>query len=117
MPAIMIDFFFNLEISILVRQLVEVQKSLIHSKFQVLGSYHTIKSTAPLILGRFLDIAENNLSTTFVLELDELLSVSKLLLSGLSEEGGYACQCNIVPIIECGLNEREGGRVKYERGK
>ena len=60
-------------IVVLVGDLVEVQESLVHGLLQSQGGLHGVKTSAPLVLVRSLDVLENDPSSTLGLVLHELL--------------------------------------------
>ena len=73
---------------VLIRDLVEVQESLVHGLLQSQGGLHGVQSRAPLVLVGPLDVLENDPSSTLGLVLHELLGVFQLLLGGFAEELG-----------------------------
>ena len=85
---------------VLVRDLVEVQESLVLGRLQSQGGLHGVQSCAPLVqVGAIdgpLDVLENDTSSSLGLVLRELISVFQLLLGGFTEERGESLQIHVV---------------------
>lgn len=90
----------------LVRFLVEVKELLVDFSLQLLGSYKGCQWTSPLLCSWYWDRLKDNLATTLVLELHELLGMLKLFHGGLLEKLAYAWKSNIVPVEVGGLEGR-----------
>ena len=88
----------------LVRDLVQIQESLVHRAFQFLSSNHSVKSRAPLLIRWFLHVFQNDPASTFVLEFNELLGMTEFFLGRLPKEACNARQCDIMPAIVGSLN-------------
>ena len=88
---------------VLVRDLVEVQESLVHGLLQSQGGLHGVQTSSPLVLVGPLDVLENDPSSTLGLVLHELLGVFELLLGGVTEELGESLQINVVTLEVEGL--------------
>jgi len=58
-------------------------------------------------LAAYIDLLENDASTSLVLELHQLLGMLALLIGGLAEEGGEVVQGHILAIEVKGLHEKE----------
>ena len=88
---------------VLVRDLVEVQESLVHGFLQSQGGLHGVQTSSPLVLVGPLDVLENDPSSTLGLVLHELLGVFELLLGGVTEELGEPLQIHVVTLEVEGL--------------
>ena len=87
---------------VLVRDLVEVQESLVLQRFKGQGGLHCVQSCAPLVqVGAIdgpLDVLENDTSSSLGLVLRELIGVFQLLLGGFTEERSESLQIHVVVI-------------------
>ena len=95
------------EVTVLVGNLVQVQKCLVDGLLQLQGSLHGIDATDPVVLGRLLDVLKHDAAATVVLELHEGLGVLHFLTGGLAEVLGKARESHIVTLKVVGLR---GGR-------
>merc|ERR1712020_827621 len=84
--------------SVAVSCLVHVEKTLVDSFLQLKGSLHGLQRSPPLHGGRLSDVLEDNLASSSVLILDELLGVVSLLVGGLLEEGGEAAVSDVISV-------------------
>merc|ERR1712187_778427 len=78
--------------------LVHVEKTLVDSFLQLKGSLHGLQRSAPLHAGGLGDVLEDNLPSSPVLILDELLGVVSLLVGALLEEGGEASVSDVISV-------------------
>merc|ERR1719436_495163 len=78
--------------------LVHVEKTLVDSFLQLKGSLHGLQRSTPLHCGRLSDVLEDNLPSSSVLILDELLAVIPLLVGVLLEEGGEALVGDVISV-------------------
>merc|ERR1711941_196044 len=78
--------------------LVHVEKTLVDSLLQLKGSLHGLQRSAPLPAGGLGDVLEDNLPSSPVLILDELLGVISLLVGALLEEGGEASVSDVISV-------------------
>merc|ERR1712098_720147 len=86
------------QMSITVGSLVQVQKTLIHSLFQFQSCFQSIKRASPFHGTGLSNVLEDDLSTSLVLILDQLLPMLPILVGGLLEEGRHARVSHIVPV-------------------
>merc|ERR1711878_66223 len=86
------------EMSVNVSCLVHVEKTLIDRLLQLKGSLHGLQRSAPLHSGRLGDVLEDNLPSSPVLILDELLGMISLLVGVLLEEGGEAGVSDVISV-------------------
>eukprot|EP00095_Tigriopus_kingsejongensis_P003045 maker-scaffold1052_size66809-snap-gene-0.14 protein:Tk03045 transcript:maker-scaffold1052_size66809-snap-gene-0.14-mRNA-1 annotation:"Spz3" len=75
-----------------------IEQRLIHSLLQSEGVLHGVQSTSPLGGGGLGDVMEDNLATSHVLVLDELVGVIMLLICVLAEELGKSLQGHVVSV-------------------
>lgn len=90
-----------------VRDFVQVKERLVDGSLQLLSCHHAIEGTPPLVLGRPLDVLEDNAPTSLVLEVHQLLGMPKLFQRRLLEELGQTWQANIVPVVVVRLQEQK----------
>ena len=93
-------------VGVLVRDLMEVQESLVHDLLQSQGSLHGVQTSSPLVLVGPLDVLENDPSSTLGLELHELLGMFELLLGRVTEELGEPLQIHVVTLKVEGLEKQ-----------
>lgn len=86
---------------------MKFNKSLVDLPLQSLGSLHAVQGTPPAVLGRLLEVLKDDIPTTLVLELHELLGMAQLLQSSFLEVAGYSRQGNIVPVVVVRLKKRK----------
>ena len=102
----------------LVRDLVQVEESLVDRLLQIEGGSDGLQTGAPGVLGRLLDVPEDDAAATVVLKLHERLGVLQLFGSGLAEVLGEAWEGHIVPFevegLMCVRGERERETGKYK---
>ena len=73
-----------------------------HRLLELQGSLHGLQGCAPLHGGGLGDILEDNLASSLVLVLDELLGVLSLLVRVLLEVGGEAVVGHVISIeVRC----------------
>ena len=72
---------------------------------QLKSSLHSLQRSAPLHGGWLGDVLEDNLPSSPVLILDELLAVVPLLVGVLLEEGGEALVSDVIPVEVVSLGE------------
>merc|ERR1712203_803137 len=86
------------KMSVAVGCLVHVEKTLVDSLLQLKGSLHGLERSAPLHAGGLGDVLEDNLASSSVLILDELLAMVSLLVGVLLEEGGEAAVSDVISV-------------------
>ena len=72
---------------------------------QLKGSLHGLQRSAPLHGGWLGDVLEDNLPSSPVLILDELLAMLSLLVGVLLEEGGEAAVSDVISVEVASLQE------------
>ena len=87
-----------LKIAMLVCDLVEIQQGLVDRLLKLQGRLHGVLTTSPAVVGRLLDVLQNNTTTTLVLELHEEPGVAHLLFGGLAEVLGEPGESHIVAL-------------------
>ena len=80
----------------LVGHLVQVKECLVDYFLQLHGRLHGVESGSPLVLGRALDVLQNDAPAAVILELHQLFGVLQLFLGRLPEVLGKAFQGHIV---------------------
>ncbi|KAF7641594.1 hypothetical protein LDENG_00276570, partial [Lucifuga dentata] len=78
----------QVRIHVFCSQFVQVQQSLFHILLQLQGALHGLQPTAPLITIRHLNILQEDASSSFALEGQQLLGMLPLLMAVLLEEMG-----------------------------
>ena len=111
--AVLYIWLTYMVVVVLVRDLVEVQESLVHGLLQSQGGLHGVQTSSPLVLVGPLDVLENDPSSTLGLVLHELLGVFELLLGGVTEELGEPLQIHVVTLEVEGLYT--GNNRKFKR--
>ena len=97
----------HVEVSVLVGDLVQVEKGLVHGLLQVQRGLDGVLAAAPLVLGRLLDVLQHDASAAVVLELHEDLRMLQLLGGGLAEVLGEARESHVVSLEVEGLSGEE----------
>ena len=91
------------EIAVLVSDLVQIEQRLVDRLLQLQGSLHGLAPCAPSILGRLLDVLEDDCTAAVVLELHKDLGVFHLLFRGLPEVLGESGKGHILAFEVVGL--------------
>ena len=95
------------EVAVIVCDLVQIQQGLVDGLLQLESGLHGLKASAPLVLGRLLDVGEIDASTALHLELHEFLGVLLLLVGRFLEVLGKAVESHVIPVEVVGLREQE----------
>jgi len=95
---------------VLVGHLVQIKERLVHGFLKLHGRLHGVEPAAPLILGRSLDVLQDDAAATVVLKLHELLGVLQFFFGRFPEVLGKAIQGDIVAFEVVRLMEK----VKYK---
>merc|ERR1712029_727025 len=86
------------QVSVSIRGLVHVQQALIDSFLKFKSCLKSIQRCSPLHGGRLGNVLEDNLASSLVLILDQLLPVLPLLVRRLLEEGSKAGVGSVIPV-------------------
>ena len=103
-----------MEVSVFVCDLVQVKEGLVDRLLQFQRRLHGILATAPLVLGRLLDVLEDDSAATVVLELHEGPGVFHLLVRGLLEILGESGKSHVITFE---VERLKVGRKKVEQSK
>ena len=87
-----------MEVVVLVRDLVEVQESLVHGLLQSQGGLHGVQTSSSLVLVGSLDVLGNDPSSAVGLVLHELLGVFPLFFATVSEVFGEPLQVHVITL-------------------
>ena len=87
-----------LEVIIGICNLVEIQESLVDTPLELQGSLHSLKPASPLVLGRLLDVVENDAPAALHLELHEFLGMFLFFVSRFLEVLGKARESHVIPV-------------------
>ena len=88
--------------------------SISHRLLELQGSLHGLQGCAPLHGGGLGDVLEDNLASSPVLILDELLAMVSLLVGVLLEEGGEAAVSHVISVEVVRLVEYQHRSQKLE---
>ena len=99
----------HLEVTIFVRNLVQIQERLVDGLLELESSLHGLKSGPPLVLGRLLDVVEDDLPAALHLELHEFLGVFLLFVGRFLEVLGKARESHVVPVkvVRLGAGQKD----------
>ena len=77
---------------------MQIQECLVDGLLELQGILHSLKPSPPLVLGRLLDVIENDAPAALHLELHEFLGVFLLFISRFLEVLGKARESYVVPV-------------------
>ena len=77
---------------------MEIQEGLVDGFLQLESSLHGVEPSAPLVLGRLLDVAENDAPAALRLELHEFLGMFLLFVGRFLEVLGKARESHVIPV-------------------
>ena len=93
---------------------MQIQECLVDGLFELQGILHSLKPGPPLVLGRLLDVVENDAPAALHLELHEFLGMFLLFVSRFLEVLGKARESYVVPVkvvrlcVEVGKRNKNG---------